>query len=77
VIQLLVGSIVIAGLLANQSPVLLLVLGAVIIVLGVLRLLGRLPRLTASPFGRRDNPALAGALMILVGGVVVVLGLVR
>jgi hypothetical protein len=68
---MLVSLVVSAGMKRVLPTTLLLVLGAVIIVLGVLRLLGLLR------LGRRDNPLLTGVLMVLVGGVVVVWALVR
>ena len=66
-----------AGLLAGHAPLLLIVLGALIIVLGVLRLLGLIPRLNMNLFGRRDTPMLDGILMIVIGAGILVFGLVR
>lgn len=63
-------------LLANQ-PTLLVIVGAVVIVLGILRLLGRLPRMSLNFLGRPDTPRLSGVLMVLLGGVVIALALMR
>ncbi len=64
-------------LLANQPALVLAIVGAVVIVLGVLRLFGRPPRMSLNFLGRPDTPRLSGALMILLGGVVIVVALMR
>jgi len=51
--------------------------GAVVIVLGLLRLLGRLPRMSLNILERPDTPRLSGILMMLVGGVAIVVALMR
>jgi hypothetical protein len=60
-------------LLANRPTALLVAVGAVVIVLGILRLLGRIPRLSLNFLGRRDTPVLSATLMIVLGGVAIVL----
>ena len=64
-------------LLANQPTLVVVIVGAVVIVLGLLRLLGRLPRMSLNLLGRPDTPRLSGILMMLVGGVAIVVALVR
>ncbi|HEX5441681.1 MAG TPA: hypothetical protein VFW76_12405 [Ktedonobacterales bacterium] len=64
-------------LLANQPTLVVVIVGAVVIVLGILRLLGRMPRMSLNVLGRPDTPRLSGILMMLVGGVAIVIALVR
>ncbi len=65
-----------AGPFRQYWHVVALVLGVLIIVLGVLRLLGLLPRISLNALGRIENPVIAGAVMILIGGGMVALALV-
>ena len=64
-------------LLANQPTLVVVIVGAVVIVLGILRLLGRLPRMSLNFLGRPDIPRLSGILMMLVGGVAIAIALMR
>ncbi|HKT36857.1 MAG TPA: hypothetical protein VJR48_00705 [Ktedonobacterales bacterium] len=64
-------------LLGNQPTLVVVIIGAVVIMLGLLRLLGRLPRMSLNLLGRPDTPRLSGILMMLVGGVAIVVALVR
>ena len=64
-------------LLANQPTLVVVIVGAVVIVLGILRLLGRLPRMSLNFLGRPDTPRLSGILMMLLGGVAIVVALMR
>ncbi|HEY7341122.1 MAG TPA: hypothetical protein VH591_09595 [Ktedonobacterales bacterium] len=64
-------------LLANQPALVVVIVGVVVIVLGILRLLGRLPRMSLNFLGRPDTPRLSGILMMLVGGVAIVVALLR
>ena len=64
-------------LLASRPTALLVIVGAVVIVLGILRLLGRLPRMSLNFLGRPDTPRLSGILMMLVGGVAIAVALLR
>ena len=64
-------------LLANQPTLVVAIVGAVVIVLGILRLFGRRPRMSLNFLGRPDTPRLSGILMILVGGVAIVVALMR
>lgn len=65
-----------AGPLANHLP-LLFVLGAVITVLGALRLLRLIPRLNVNLFGRPDTPGRDGVLMVVIGAAMIVFGFIR
>ena len=64
-------------LLANQPTLVVVIVGVVVIVLGILRLLGRMPRMSLNFLGRPDTPRLSGILMMLVGGVAIVVALMR
>jgi hypothetical protein len=70
-------ALVTARVLAGQWRVVLIVLGAVIIVLGVLRFFRLAPRLSLNVFGTSDRPMLQGILTIIVGAAVVIIALVR
>ncbi len=73
-VQSVLGALV---LLANQPTLVVVIVGAVVIVLGILGLLGRLPRMSLNFMGRPDTPRLSGILMMLVGGVAIVIALLR
>ena len=66
-------------LLAILPQPVLLILGAVIVVLGALRLLGLLPSVgrTWLTFDRRRNPLASGITMILLGAIVLGVAFVR
>ncbi len=68
---------VLAARLTAQPSAVLLVLGGALIVLGGLRLFGFLPRPLLSRLGRRLNPMVAGSLMIVLGGLLLIVVLVR
>jgi hypothetical protein len=70
-------SVVIAGLLGTVPPVVILAIGAVLVLLGILRMFKLLLRLMLNSLGRNDNPVLAGVLMILVGAIAMVVAVVR
>ena len=69
-------SLMLAGPLRQYWHVIGVVLGVVIILLGILRLLGLLPRISLNAMGRIQNPVIAGVVMILIGGGMVALALV-
>jgi hypothetical protein len=51
----------------------LTIIGGLAILLGILRILGLLPRL-----GRRDqNPLVVGLILILIGGILLAIGITR
>lgn len=66
-------------LLAILPQPVLLILGAVIIALGALRLLGLLPRVGRMwlTFDRRQNPLASGITMILLGAVMLGVAFLR
>jgi hypothetical protein len=74
VVHTILGALVLLG---NQPTLVVVIVGAVVIVLGILRLLGRLPRMSLNFLGRPDTPRLSGILMMLVGGVAIVIALMR
>jgi hypothetical protein len=74
VVHIILGALV---LLANQPTLVVVIVGAVVIVLGLLRLLGRLPRMSLNFLGRPDTSRLSGILMMLLGGVAIVVALLR
>ncbi len=78
-IHVVASSPVVANLAAHLPTPVVLILGAVIVILGILRLLGLIPRLSLSLSGRwlRDKPALAGMLMVVLGGAIIAFALVR
>lgn len=73
-VHTILGALVLLG---NQPTLVVVIIGAVVIMLGLLRLLGRLPRMSLNLLGRPDTPRLSGILMMLVGGVAIVVALVR
>lgn len=73
-IHTILGALILLG---NQPTLVVVIIGAVVIMLGLLRLLGRLPRMSLNLLGRPDTPRLSGILMMLVGGVAIVVALVR
>jgi len=58
-----------AGLLASQPTFVLVLVGVACIVVGVMRLLGLLPRPTLNSLGRRDYSVAAGIVLIVIGAV--------
>ena len=73
-VHTILGALALRG---NQPTLVVVTIGAAVIMLGLLRLLGRLPRMSLNLLGRPDTPRLLGILMMLVGGVAIVVALVR
>jgi hypothetical protein len=74
VVHTMLGALILLG---NQPTLVVVIVGAVVIMLGLLRLLGRLPRMSLNILERPDTPRLSGILMMLVGGVAIVVALMR
>jgi ABC-type dipeptide/oligopeptide/nickel transport system permease component len=66
-----------AGLLTSQPTFVLALIGVACIVVGVMRLLGLMPRLTLNSCGRRDYSVGAGIVIIVLGAVLLGIAALR